>query len=285
MLVCLVQFTGLTTYFARMFKNPLSLLTLLFLSFAATAQPKDKSSFTFAVGPSIPVAKFANDEPTTNSSGLAKTGVFFNLAYNYQLKKKFGLSAMLHVQQNALNRSAIEENFNKTVRYGGLKFHNILRPDPRQLVLGPGFGNWEFEKAQWRTISLLLGGYLQLSSGESQKLNVMIRLLLGPSYLSSPAISGAGITDTTTAIANQTKEHVWGLGLLSGFVGQYTINERFFAMGAVDFFGTSRMIIKDMTQSTTGTYKGAVIIQGTITEDARQLITCVNVSVGIGLRF
>lgn len=250
------------------------------------AQVKERSSLTLSVGPSFPIGNFGDDDVSSNSAGLAKTGVMLELGYVHPITKYSNLVAMLHAQQNGLNTAALENAFSKTkiftapVAWSGTG----VPPVPQGTV----YPNWKFEKDHWRTASLLLGVQTQLPL--ASKGYFVGTALFGPAYASTPKINGKSTTDTATATASQSSVHAWGLGyLVSGGV-RYNISSRIFLSGALNIFGTNKITFKNI-KATLNTTKGnpsspggMQVSQSTVTANGKQSITTVNLAAGIGLR-
>ena len=205
----------------------LPLAAALLLSVAANAQLKDSGSVTLSIGPSFPLGKFAKEEPSENSSGFAKGGMFVNIAYAHSLSKKFGVTAMLHLQQNGLNTGAMETRYNRAWFFSGFEFTNIVQPQRRPQIGGPIFKDWNFEKAYWGTASVLLGAYGKFPLSKSQKLSAIIRTAIGPAYLASPEIHGECTTDSSAASITQEASHGFGLAYSLGGTLQYNLKGNF----------------------------------------------------------
>jgi hypothetical protein len=267
-----------------MLKQSFLLAAMLLMLTDANAQ---FGSLGLSIGPSFPVGSFGDDEVNNSSSGLAKTGLLLEIGYTHPVSKYFSLAMMLHGQLNGLNTEALENTFSKTrINNTPFLFDGTTPPPPPTGTIYP---NWKFSKSYWRTGSLLLGGQVQLPLG-SRGLYFIGKAMAGPTYVSSPKIEGSSITDTATAHVSQTSEHAVGLGYLIGGGVQYGVSKKLFITGRLDFFGTNKITFEDVTASVTTTKGnpsnplGYTITQMQMTADAKQTISTVNLSVGIGLR-
>lgn len=247
----------------------------------------NRPSLKLSVGAAAPLGKFGQDEINNSRSGFAKTGVLIDLSYARSLSKRIWVEVMLHGQQNPLNTSALEDGFSNTPFYQGVYVSPVVGPPPPPSS-GTTYKNWKFEDDNWLTASLLFGVNGRYPLGASQKLFAQARLMLGPVYVSSPEINGTSSSPTATAHLEQTDANGWGVAYTAGGGVEYDVSNSIYLLGKLDVFGTTSIKFKDI-KATLTTFTGpvsnpATVSQTTVTGDAKQAVSTLNVAVGIGFR-
>ena len=96
-------------------KKVVVLVAALLVCFVVTAQVnkmlrKISSSFSFNIGPSIPLSDFASTNyPTNDGAGYAKTGVNLNINYDLMFQKNIGVSADVFYGSHKLKYEIIKD--------------------------------------------------------------------------------------------------------------------------------------------------------------------------------
>jgi hypothetical protein len=259
---------------------------ILFTSHWVSAQG-NRPFLKVGVGAAVPLGKFGQTEINNSKAGFAKTGSLLNLSYSHPLGRRMWLEAMVQFQQNPLNTEALESGFSNTKFYQGVYVSNTLQPPssfPSSI-----YENWSFKEDNWVTASLLAGVHGKYALGASNKVFAQAGLMLGPVYVSSPEIDGTSSSSAGMAQIKQTDADGWGLAYAAGGGITYDLNSRLYFLTQVDVFGTTSIKFKDINATLTSmngspSLPGTSIQQSSVTGDARQTISTLNLSVGLGLK-
>ena len=258
--------------------------SMLLMSVIANAQ-NSRAALKLGVGAAVPLGKFGQTEINNSKAGFAKTGPLLNLSFSHLLSRHTWAEVTVQFQQNPLNTSAMEDGFSNTKFYQGLYVSSTLAPYNFPYTTHK---NWHFEMAEWNTVTLLLGFSGKYPLGTSNKVFARAKLQVGPVYVSSPGIYGESNSGTGGARMEQTAAHALSMAYTAGGGIEYDLNSRLFFTTHVDVFGTSSMRFKDIVAKLTfwdGTPSNPTTIQqNSVKGDARQAITTINASVGLGLR-
>lgn len=128
---------------------------------------QNKGFVGLSFGGSTPINEFGSSNPTSLSSGLAKTGVAIDFLGQYQFKKNYGFAATFRNQYNPLDDNKLLSNAKQ-----------ILKFEPEQKSI---------QTTNWIVNSVLVGGYYTFFS--NQKINLDVRAQLGGSYIIAPKIA------------------------------------------------------------------------------------------------
>jgi len=268
-------------------RNVLSLT--IGLLFALSSFSQKNKYFSVVTGASLPIGNFGNDDITDDEAGVAKLGQAGSISYAQLTGKKLGFTITIQGQRNPFDTKAAEKkfseiNFNRDVMSVGTNPN--LPPPPSPPVKYP---NWKFQKRSWLSGALLMGGYGEFASTASSRFSIVTKLMLGPLYAESPEIRGTSVTDTVTAVYEQTSSSSFGLAyLLSGGIKLH-INKRLYFLTSLEYMGTNRMTFDDI-EATLTTSKGVVgdpgfiITQSKLTGSARQTVSTINLVAGIAVR-
>ncbi len=249
---------------------------------------KEKGFVSFTIGAAIPAGKFASNDLFDKSSGFAKTGESVSLSYSKFLSKHWGISVDIYGQRNPLNTNALESRFSETKIYQGFSFGSDPNNPPPQTTYAI-YPNWKFEKKAWLYSALLLGGNGRWAVGKSNTTELITKVLIGVVYAKSPELKGSSITDTATANIVQSKSSAFGF--IFSFSGDlhYYLNKVIFLSSAISYTGTNQITFKDVKAILTTT-KGTFgrpdysVQQSTTTGNGKQMISSVNLSLGVGIK-
>ena len=184
----------------------LTLLTsVLFISLTTSfAQNSKKSSINILVGPSLPLGDFANKYIDNPNAGLAKTGVFLALEYDYQLSNDIYL----------------------TGRVGG----DIRGID---FAFGaPTGSSLSMSTTSWKNANLFAG--FSYMPKISNKLNFVVRAIGGYQYTSSPEVK-INILGYFSGSSTQESVDSSSFGMLLGLGLSYNITSDIGLKTIVDY--------------------------------------------------
>lgn len=263
------------------------IFSLVLQATMASAQEHKKSEISFSFGPAFAVGKFANTDFLDNTSGFAKPGEAISASYLHPFSKNWKFVVSLSGQRNPINTNAFETTFSTAKIYQGFSFGSDPNHPPSQTNYAV-YPNWHFEKKSWLLGSLQVGALKEFSTSGQNKLSPTIKATVGAVYASSPLLKGSSVTDTATAIIEQSKSS--GVGLIYTIGGgiNYSLTKKVFLFATLDYCGTSSLKFKDI-KSTLTTTKGtsgspAYSIQQTMTTTyGKQTFSSINILFGISL--
>lgn len=163
----------------------ISLLSLLFFFYFSSFSQDRKSSLSIAFGPSFPIGDFADRNSSNEKAGLAKTGAFVDLGYQYAMTKNFGLAAALKGSIYGVDMSSY------------------------QMPTGVG-ASMQVETTTWKTGAILAGVYQEFPISPNGKLSLGFRELIGVQFTRSPEVKinitvpGMGVLNGDQQPANAT---------------------------------------------------------------------------------
>jgi hypothetical protein len=258
------------------------------ISFVFSQTTKDRSSISISVGAAMPTGQFSSTDLLDSKSGFAKIGEEVSISYSTPLTKGWSFIAHVQGQRNPLNTNAFESSFSQAKIYQGFYFGTGLNNPPPQTSYKI-YPNWKFEKKSWLYGALLLGGQRQFSVDKSDGFNFFAKIMVGAIYAKSPKLNGSSITDTATAHIEQSKSSAFGFVYSFGGGLNYNLPKTFFLTSTVAYCETNQMKFKDVKATLTAT-KGTFgspeysVGQSTTTGNGKQIISSINISVGIGIR-
>ena len=267
----------------------ISFLVFILLSQATMtfAQQHKKSEISFSFGPAFPIGKFANTDVLNNTSGFAKLGETISVSYLHPFSKNWKFVVNLSGQRNPINTKAFETIFSTAKIYQGFTFGSDPNNPPLQTNYTV-YPNWHFDKKSWLLGSLQIGVERQISNSGQSKLSPIIKATIGAVYASSPLLKGSSMTDTATAVIEQSKSSGVGLIYTIGSGVNYSLTENVFLFTTLDYCGTSDLKFKDI-KTTMTTTKGMFgspnysIQQSIFTTNGKQTFSSINVLFGIRL--
>jgi hypothetical protein len=265
-----------------------ALLLFLFTSEIFSQKSQAKNSYlTLSAGPSFPIGDFASKDLLSDKSGFAAVGQSLNISYTKISLNKIGFSIELRGQRNPVDVKAMEESLNKSVFATGFWASNGGMPPPQ--IPGTTFSNWNVKKNSWYAGSAMGGICAEVPLGSSKKTTFNAKLLVGGVFVKSPGIEANSNTDTTTAHLEQNSEYAFGFISTVGAGFHFNINKKLFFLAEANYTGTNKLSFDNIeskfrsTKGESGTPDYSVSVAQT-TADGRQVLTVVNVNVGIGLR-
>ncbi|RZL48580.1 MAG: hypothetical protein EOP00_08950 [Pedobacter sp.] len=182
------------------------LLCFLLCSFAMVVSAQSsKSSLFLNLGPSIPTGDFSSTNSADEKAGLATTGFYFDLGYEYQFAKNVGAFAMFNLRTNGIAKDALNYS----------------------LPTGSG-GSMSITATSWN-MSTILGGLSQsFPIVKDEKFSIGFREAVGVQFTSSPELNinynipGIGASNNKQESSDATSfSYLLGLNL------KYQINKRF----------------------------------------------------------
>lgn len=271
----------------------LILVLAVSLSNCFAQKVQNRSLLSVSVGPSFPIGDFASTNTQSKYSGYAIPGEEVNLSYVYKCSPKFGLIAALFGQRNGLNIKSMKQQLSefKFIKPGGTVYtgnmNNPPPPDPSPSYVY--YTNWHFEKHDWLSASLLLGGMGVFPAGVGRKLSVVVKGMAGLIYVSSPEMKATSITDTTLIAISQTSESGWGFSYMAYAGLQYRINPHMLLLFGINYLGTARIKFSEITADTIQFYHsnwGTGLLSLTEMERAikgsrKQVVQTMGLNVGI----
>lgn len=261
---------------------------LIQVSFVFSQSIKDRGSITLSVGPAFPIGKFSNKNLYDQSSGFAKIGESVLLSYSKPLSNNWGILVDIHGQRNPLNTNAFESSFSQTKIYQGIYSSSDPNNPPPQTSYKI-YPNWRFEKKSWLYGALLLGGQRQFKIDNSDKINLFAKIMIGAIYAKTPKLNGSSITDTASAHIEQSKSSAFGFAYSFSGGLNYNLTKTVFLTSTLAYIGTNQMKFKDVKTiltTTKGIYGRPEYSnqQSTTTGNGKQIISSINIFVGIGIK-
>ena len=158
-------------------KNLFLLLVILFNFLQGFSQ--NKSMVSISMGPSFAVGNFANKNPNNSTSGIATTGVVFDIHFTHLLNENLGIAAILRGQSNATDAKAIEDEMKK------------MYPQVQ----------WSVQSNYWGIGGLLFGGFGTWPL--YNKCSFDAKFLIGIANATSPEITITGKSALSTEWVKQ----------------------------------------------------------------------------------
>ncbi|CAN5417047.1 hypothetical protein BH10BAC3_BH10BAC3_19060 [soil metagenome] len=258
------------------------------ISFAFSQATKERDNICISIGIANPIGGFSSTELPDSKSGFAKIGESVSLCYSKPVTREWSFVAHLHAQRNPLNTSAFEKDLSQAKIYQGFYFFSDPNNPPPQTSYKI-YPDWKFEKKSWLCSALLLGGQRQFNAGKPDGIHLFGRVMIGAVYANSPKISGSSFTDVATAHIEQSKSSAFGFAYSIGGGVNYNFTKTMFLTSSLTYFGTNQLTFKDV-KATLTTTEGSFgspeysVQQSAMTGNAKQIISAVNISVGIGIK-
>lgn len=199
------------------------------------------------VGPSFPLSNFRNSDINKVNAGAAIAGERLDVSLTHPYSNHWGYIIKLYEQRNGLNVNSISRQYDQldysnVVIYGG----PYARPPPPaqhhdQLT------NWKFNKNAWWTTGLLIG--LEGTTSLNNKLNLFGQIMVGPTFVKAPTVSGSAYNDSTQAAYNHKGANALGLNyeIKTGFI--YNTGKRFNLISSLIYMGTNNIKFNNVTSS------------------------------------
>lgn len=181
-------------------------LSVLFFSIAAItfAQNVAKKSSVFVdLGASLPTGDFASKNVSDEKDGLATTGFFFDLGYQYQFSKNVGAIAMFNWKINGIDKNALNYS----------------------LPTGSG-GSMSITTTTWRMAAVLGGLTQSFAITKDEKLAIEFRELAGVQFSSSPEVNlSYSIPGIGSSSSKQESSDATSFSYLLGMGFKYKLSE------------------------------------------------------------
>lgn len=258
------------------------------LMFAYAQGLKGKSYLELSIGPSIPVGDYGQKDLMKSEAGLAKLGEYVSISFTKFTSKNFGFTGSLLGQKNPLNVKALESGLSNATFYQQQVYFwdgtsGIIIPPATESY----YKNWEFSKSSWYLASALLGAYYNYSVKAIKNVNVFANANIGAAYAWSPKISGVSNSDTASARIEQSNSSGAAFAYSLDLGLNYAIAQKTQLTLKLGYFGTSNITFPSVTAS----FYSARNIGGlptfqqtTLSGDAKERITALNIGVGIRVR-
>ena len=263
-------------------KKLIIILVCLSLSPGVSFSQAQKNRLTLSFGPSFPVGNYGSASSTNAMSGFAKTGISSNVSYSHLLHDNFGLEVMLYGQQNGLNTGIMEQQLSES----GF-FYNPYDNSKRY------YKNWTVPEKKWRLGSLLLGLSKELSAGRTSAFSITPKIMAGIVYAQLPSLKSESRMDTSYAVYMKSKLKGFGISFMAGADLNYQLNRSVGIHIGVDYFGTSKLKLKNVITSAAATDGGLIIpglydlrnsnggLMAEYESEEKQTINSVNTKVGV----
>ena len=203
----------------------------------------ERSSLSLSIGASIPVGDFSKTDANNTSSGYAKTGETVKLSFGYKLTKIIGLEAMAYGQRNTLNTGAFQKELDKTY------FFQDARNYP----------NWEVEKKNWMTGSVLAGVTGEYAIDPKNKISIKAKALAGLALVKSPDLKAESRSDNAYATFTGNYGSDKGISFLLGAGLNYKLSNHFGLFLNSEYFKTRKISFKEATEIIMATDGGLIV--------------------------
>lgn len=181
------------------------LLSILLFSCSVTAFAQStakKSSVFIGLGPSIPVGDFSGQDASDYRDGLAVTGFYVDLGYQYQFSKNIGAVAIFKGKTLGIDKEAL----NYTVPYGS-------------------GGSISVNAGTWRMGSILAGLTQSFALSKSEIFAIEFREAAGVQFTSSPEVSiNYNIPGIGVGSSKQESQSATSFAYLLGLGFKYQLN-------------------------------------------------------------
>lgn len=205
-----------------------------------------KNSLSFSIGPSIPVGSFAGTDFSKSSSGFAKMGESANFSFDHKLNKQLSFAIVLYGERNGLNTKALASQLATNSAF----FWDLSTPHPRR------YPNWVVDKKSWYLESLQIGITEEIPFSANNKISFIARALVGAAYAQLPKLHAQSFSDTSYVVLQQNGASAFALSYTIGVGLKYKLNSKFGLILNADYFGTTQISFKNITQTVAATNGG-----------------------------
>ena len=234
-------------------KKLLLALVLLLCSSTIFAQSTiHKSSVFIGLGPSIPTGDFSSTDVSNDKSGLATTGFYLDLGYQYLFTKNLGVLAFYKWKVNGISEDALDYS----------------------VPTGSG-GSLAVSATSWKVSSTLIGLSQTFALTKNKKLSIEFREVAGVQFTSSPELNvNYSIPGIGSSSAKQESQSSISFAYQLGLGFKYQLNNKL-QMRMFGDFNNSNASFKEYSITTGG---------NTVTAPASKQKTG-TIDVGLGLAF
>ncbi|WP_316812887.1 hypothetical protein [Pedobacter heparinus] len=224
---------------------------LLFCSVTTFAQSNAKKSSIFiGLGPSIPIGEFGAKDASDEKNGLATTGFYFDLGYQFQFSKNVGAIAIFKWKTHGIAKEALK----------------YAIPD------GSG-GSLSINAGSWKMASVLGGITQTFALSKSENFKIEFREAAGVQFTSTPELDvNYNIPGVGSSSAKQESQSATSFAYLLGVGFKYQLNSTL-GLRLYGDFNNSNANFKAFTVNSNGT---------TLTVPSSKQKTG-NIDVGLGL--
>ncbi|HEX4374077.1 MAG TPA: hypothetical protein VHZ50_12305 [Puia sp.] len=205
-----------------------------------------KNSLSFSIGPSIPVGSFAGTDFSKSSSGFAKIGEAVNFSFDHKLSEHLSFTVMWYGQRNGLNT----KTFQTQLATNSAFFWDLSSSEPRR------YPNWVVDKKSWYVGSLQIGITEEMPFSANSKISFIAKALIGGAYVQLPKLHAQSFSDTSYVVLQQNGASAFGLSYTIGAGLKYKLNKKFNLIFDADYFGTTQISFKNVTQTVAATNGG-----------------------------
>lgn len=231
----------------------LSFLLLLLSSVSVFAQTSSKKSSIFIdLGASFPTGDFNAKNVADEKAGLATTGFFIDLGYQYQFSKSIGAIAMFGWKTNGIDKNSLNYS----------------------LPTGSG-GSMSINAEAWQMANVLAGLTQSISLTKNEKFFLEFRELAGVQFSSSPEINfNYSIPGIGSGSNKQEKSNASSFIFLLGTGFKYMLSDKIGLKLSADYMSSNPkfMVI---------TYPADAPVE----HQSEQKISSLNIGAGLVLSF
>ena len=226
----------------------------LLISHVALAQSDNKSFLSISAGPSLATGNFALKDITSEDAGLAKTGIFADLAYGYKFSKHVGGMALLKGKTH------------------GLDVTDFNLPLATDVTV-------DIETGRWKSAAAMAGLFIHVPLDNAGALQLSVKGLAGAQYSARPFVQ---ITVTERSEYNYSQgtsrqESVSGYGFsyLFGSDLKYSVNNKLALMLSLDY-NSSNIKFEDSVR---------ISGEGIVDVSSKNAISTLDLGLGVAFAF
>jgi hypothetical protein len=182
------------------------LLSILLLSSSLiifAQSPVNKSTVFIGLGPSFPIGDFSAKDASDEKSGLAATGFYFDLGYQYQFTENFGAIGMYK-----------------------WKTHGIAKGTLNYAVPTGSGGSASVHTTNWKMGAILAGVTQTFALSQNEKFSIAFREVAGVQFTSTPALNiSYNIPGIGNSSSNQESQSATSFAYLLGIGFKYQLDQ------------------------------------------------------------
>ncbi|MDR6781994.1 hypothetical protein ABIE26_001517 [Pedobacter africanus] len=203
---------------------------LLFCSVTIFAQSAAKKSSLFiGLGPSFPIGDFGLKKASDEKAGLAATGFYVDLGYQYQFSKVVGAIVILKGKIHGIAKDAL----------------NYTLPD------GSG-GSMSINTGTWKMGSVLAGLTQTFALSKSENFAIEFREAAGVQFTSTPEVNANySIPGIGSSSGSQESQSATSFAYLAGMAFKYQLNSNL-GLKLYGDFNNSNVNFKGYTATANG---------------------------------
>ena len=221
----------------------------------ATEKPHDKAYLAITVGANSPMGAFGSHDASSNASGMANSGISFDVSLNNKMSKHIGFAIVLRQQNNSFDKEA------------------VLKEQLSQ----PSLSGWQgtIKATPWVCNMLMTGVYGSFEA--SEKISLETRVLIGFANSHSTALTFDMYRSGYTSFwVKQSSVKSSGFGYFVSAALKYNLGKRICFLVGADY-AASKAEYKDIVISDS--------FGGESKTNISQDIAAVSFNFGLGFRF